>query len=312
MNTSANHRAVDSTMSAAAWGMLILLSVVWGGSFFFVGVAVQDLPTLTVVVARVGLAAILLWVFMRIRGLAMPLDRSVWLAFFGMGFLNNVVPFTLIVWGQSHIASGVASILNATTPLFTVILAHLLTSDERLSAQKLLGVFLGLIGVAVMIGGEAVSALGTDVLAQVAILGAATSYGFAVIFGRRFKRMGVSPIATATGQVTASSMMLLPIMIIVDTPWTLPMPGLDTWLSLIGLAAVSTSFAYILYFKILDVAGATNLSLVTLLVPVSAIALGILFLDEVLLPRHVVGMALIGAGLLALDGRVLRMFDVRR
>ncbi len=292
-------------MSATAWGLMMILAGVWGGSFFFVGVAVQELPTFTVVVARVALAAVLLWLFMRARGLNMPSDPRVWAAFFGMGLLNNAIPFTLIVWGQSHIASGVASILNATTPLFTVVLAHFLTADERLTAGKVVGVLLGVVGVAAMIGGEAVSALGDDVLAQIAILGAALSYGFAVIFGRRFKRLGVSPVATATGQVTASSILLLPVMLVVETPWALPMPGWGTWLSLVALAALSTSFAYLLYFKILEMAGATNLSLVTLLVPVSAIALGILFLDEVLLTRHMVGMALIGAGLIVLDGRVL-------
>lgn len=293
-------------MSTFAWALLVALSLLWGGSFFFVGVAVQELPTFTVVVARVALAAVILLTFMRLSGIPIPTSRSIWLAFFGMGFLNNAIPFTLIVWGQSYIASGVASILNATTPVFGVVLAHFLTSDEKVTGGKATGVLLGLLGVAAMIGGEAISDLGNDVLAQCAILAAAISYGFAGIFGRRFKRMGVAPVATAMGQVTASSVLLIPVMLVVDRPWMLPMPGVDTILSLIGVAVLSTAMAYVLYFKILEIAGATNLLLVTLLIPVSAIALGILFLGEVLALRHIVGMALIGSGLVAIDGRLWR------
>lgn len=295
-------------MTSAEWAMIITLSILWGGSFFFVGVAVNDLPTLTIVVARVGLAAIILMIVMQIRGTPIPLGLPVWGAFLVMGFLNNAVPFLLIVWGQSHIASGVASILNATTPLFAVVIAHAITSDEKITPLKFTGVVFGIIGVAAMFGGEAVASLGADVLAQVAILGAAISYSFAGIFGRRFRAMGITPIATATGQVTASSLVLLPVMLMVDQPWTLPMPGIDTVLSLIALAGLSTALAYILYFKILETAGATNLMLVTFLVPVSAIMLGIGFLNEVLEFRHIVGMALIAAGLAAIDGRLFRHF----
>lgn len=288
--------------------MIITLSILWGGSFFFAGVAVQELPTFTIVVTRVGLAALMLLLFMKIRGIPFPTDTGVLAAFAAMGFLNNVVPFSLIVWGQSHIASGVASILNATTPLFAVVIAHLITSDEKLTPSKFIGVISGIIGVAVMIGGEAVQSLGADVLAQVAILGAAISYSFAGIFGRRFKRMGISPVATATGQVTASSIILIPVMLFVDQPWLLPMPGTDTLLSLIGLAGLSTACAYILYFKILETTGATNLMLVTFLIPPSAIFLGIMFLNESIELRHIAGMALIGGGLAAIDGRLFRLF----
>ncbi|KJS43512.1 MAG: ABC transporter permease [Rhodospirillaceae bacterium BRH_c57] len=290
-------------MTLLEWAMLLALATVWGGSFFFNGIAVRELPVFTVVVTRVALAAIILLAIMRLRGERMPRDKRVWAAFFGMGLLNNAIPFSLIVWGQQHIASGVASILNASTPLFTVILAHVLTRDERMTGGKLSGVLIGFIGVAVMIGAEAFRDFGVNVVAQFMCLAGAVSYAFAGIYGRRFKAMGISPMSTATGQVVASSLILLPLMMVVDHPWTLQTPSLAAIGALIGVAAISTALAYVLYFRILATAGATNLLLVTFLIPVSAILLGTLFLGEVLLPRHFAGMALIGIGLAAIDGR---------
>ncbi|MBF9233347.1 DMT family transporter [Microvirga sp. BT350] len=292
-------------MAASDWALLTILSVVWGGSFLFVGVAVRELPPLTIVALRVGMAALALRVVLRIMGVSFPRERSIWLAFLGMGILNNAIPFTLIVWGQSHIASGLASILNATTPLFTVIVAHYLTVDERLTGRRLAGVIVGFLGVAVMIGGAAMHALNADIPAQLAVLGAALSYAFASIFGRRFKTMGIPPMATAAGQVTASSAILLPLALLIDQPWTLAMPSTGAILSLAGLALVSTAFAYILYFRLLARAGATNVGLVTFLIPVSAILFGVLLLGETLEPRHLAGMALIGAGLVLIDGRLV-------
>jgi drug/metabolite transporter (DMT)-like permease len=236
----------------------------------------------------------------------MPRDWQTWAAFFGMGLLNNAVPFCLIVWGQTHIASGVASILNATTPLFTVVVAHFLTRDEKMTGGRLAGVLLGLVGVAVLIGGAAIQSLGVAVIAQLACLGAALAYAFAGVFGRSFRALGVAPMATATGQVTASSIMLLPVMMIVDRPWTLATPSIDAMAALLGLALLSTALAYILYFRILASAGATNVLLVTFLVPVSAILAGVLLLGEVLQAKHLAGMALIGLGLAAIDGRPWR------
>ncbi len=298
--------AINKSMTPSEWGMLIILSVLWGGSFFFTEVALKELPTFTVVVCRVTLAALALLISVPVMGLKMPTGRQVWLAFFTMGFLNNVVPFTLIVWGQSYIASGVASILNATTPLFTVLIAHWLTADEKITGARLFGVIVGLLGVAIMIGGDVLSLLSISHLAQLACLGAALSYAFAGVFGRRFRAMGVTPIATATGQVTASSIMLIPMMLLVDQPWTFPVPSIQVIGALAGIALLSTALAYILYFRILATAGATNILLVTFLIPVSAILLGILVLDEVLLQEHFIGMALIGVGLAVIDGRLSR------
>lgn len=297
-------KQINAEMTLREWGMLIALSLLWGGSFFFVGVVVKELPTLTIVVTRVSLAALILYAVMRASGKTMPKSGAVWAAFFGMGVLNNVIPFSLIVWGQSHIASGLASILNATTPLFTVLVAHGLTRDERLTGGRLAGVVIGLLGVAIMIGTDALQSLGANVIAQLAVLGAAISYAFASVFGRRFKAMGVSPMATATGQVTASTIMLLPVVCVVDRPWTLAIPSMASIAALVALAAASTALAYILYFRILASAGATNISLVTFLIPASAILLGVLILDETLLPKHFAGMGLIALGLALIDGRL--------
>ena len=294
-------------MTPLEWGLLLILSLLWGGSFFFTGIAVRELPTLTIVVCRVGLAALILYMVMRFKGLQFPRSYAVWSAFVTMGILNNVVPFSLIVWGQSYIASGVASILNATTPLFTVIIAHFLTSDEKMTKNRLFGVFMGLLGVSIMIGGDVLQTMNVNGLAQLAILGAAISYAFAGVYGRVFKKMRLHPVTTATGQVTASTFMLAPMALYIDHPWTLAAPGPETIAALLGLAALSTALAYILYFKILASAGATNLLLVTFLIPISAIVLGIGFLDKSLLPQHIAGMSMIGVGLLAIDGRLGKM-----
>jgi drug/metabolite transporter (DMT)-like permease len=298
----------SQTMRPREWGMLLVLSLFWGGSFFFVGVAVKELPPLTIVALRVSLAAAILWVCAPLLGIVVPRRREVLIAFLGMGLLNNAVPFCLIVWGQTQLASGLASILNATTPLFTVLAGHFLNADDRLTPLRLGGALCGLAGVAAMIGPQLVEGLGGGVPAELAILGAAVSYAFASLFGRRFRRMGVQPIATATGQVTASSLMLMPIALLIDRPWSLPSPGVATIASIGGLAALSTALAYILYFRILAGAGATNVVLVTLLAPVSSILLGALFLGEHLEGRHFAGLALIGLGLACIDGRLFRAF----
>jgi drug/metabolite transporter (DMT)-like permease len=282
------------------------MSVLWAGSFFFAAVALQALPPVTLVALRVGLAALMLGVVVRALGVALPRERTVWAAFFGMGLLNNVVPFCLIVWGQTHIASGLAAILNAMTPFVTVVVAHALTRDEPATRHGLAGVAIGLSGVVVMVGPDALGGLGADVLAQLAVLAATVSYAFAGVFGRRFKRLGVPPLAAATGQVTASALILLPVAVVVDQPWTLPLPGWPVWGAVLGIAALSTALGYVIYFRILASAGATNLLLVTFLIPITAILLGVLVLGERLDVRHLLGMALIGVGLAAIDGRLVK------
>ena len=295
-------------MTGFEWMLLVLLSVVWGGSFFFNGIALREFPTLSIVTARVGLAALALLFLMKMLGQGFQLNRQILKAFFGMSFLNNVVPFSLIVWGQQHIASGVASILNATTPLFTMLVAHWFTTDEKINPRRLLGVLTGMGGVGLMMGLDSMESSGFHLLGQSAILLAAFSYGFAGVYGKRFAQLGISPLATATGQLCASSMILIPLTLWIDQPWTMAMPSIEGMGSLLGIALLSTALAYVIYFRLLKTAGATNLLLVTLLIPVSAIILGVFLLDESLELQHLSGMAVISLGLLIMDGRLLQFF----
>jgi drug/metabolite transporter (DMT)-like permease len=289
-------------MTRLDWSLLTTLSLLWGGSFLFVEVALQGLPPLTVVWGRVAGAALILGLVLRARGLGLP--RGAWGAALGMGVLNNAVPFTLFALAQGRIDGGLASILNATTPLWTVVVAHFFTADERITRGKALGLFFGFVGVAVMAGG----ARGGEGWAILACLAAALSYGFAGVWGRRFRRMGVAPLATAFGQVAASTLVMTPLWLVLDRPWTLAPPGVGPVLAVIAIATLSTALAYLIYFRLLASAGATNLSLVTFLIPVSAVALGVALLGETVLPRHLAGFALIAAGLMAMDGRVMRWF----
>ncbi len=314
---------IKTRMGPREWALLVTLSILWGGSFFFTEVALAALPPLSVVFARVAIGALALLVLVHAAGLRLPRGLRLWRAFFVMGALNNLIPFSLIVWGQTAITGGLAAILNATTPLFTVVLAHILTRDERLTLAKLAGVAVGFLGVAVMIGpqvlgGLATGGLGIAVLAHLAVLGAALSYAFAGIYGRRFR--DTSPLITATGQVTASTVLLCPLVLMVDQPWALALPGPAIIWAIVGLGLLSTAAAYVIYFRILASAGATNLLLVTFLIPVSAILLGVMVLSERLTAAQLAGMGLIALALAAIDGRILRWFggesseaaDVRR
>ncbi|WP_170973426.1 DMT family transporter [Rhizobium sp. FKY42] len=294
------------TMSLFDWGLLLSLSILWGGSFFFSKLALAELPPFTVVLARVAIAAIVLFIYLRATRQGIPTSIGAWGAFFGMGLLNNLIPFSLLFWGQTQIASGLASILNATTPIFAIVVAHFLTTDERMTSNKAAGIVLGFMGVALMMASNAFSTQALPFLALFACLAAALSYGFAGVFGRRFRRMGIAPATSAFGQTTATTIMMIPIAILVDTPWNLAIPSGTTITALVGLGLLSTALAYIIFFHILAVGGATNVSLVTLMIPVSAILLGSLVLGETLQANHFAGMALISLGLISIDGRVFR------
>ncbi len=296
-------------MGAVEWGMLLGLAALWGGTFFFVEVALTEMPFAMIVASRVVIAALALNLFLFATGRRMPLSFDLWRSFLAMAILNNVIPFSLIFWGQTQIAGGLAAILNAATPLFTVLLADRLTPDERLTPARLVAVLLGLVGVVVMIGPDAVRGLGTLVLAQLAVLGAALSYALAGIYGRRFQ--GQDPTVTACGQLTGSSAVMVGFGLLAGGLWPATMPSLPVIGAVLALALFSTALAYILYFAILARAGASNLLLVTFLIPVTAILLGAAFLSESLDTGHYVGMAIIGLSLAILDGRLLAAIRVR-
>ena len=251
------------------------------------------------------MAAALLWLAAPWTGLSVPRLAAQAPALALLGLINNVIPFSLIVWGQTHMASGLASILNATTPVFTIVVAHVFTADEKLDLRRLTGALIGLAGVAAMVGPDLLGRLGGQVAAEGALLLAAISYALAIVFARRFRRLGLTPIDVATGQVTASSVLLLPLVLIVDAPWALPPPDVPTVAALFALGAASTALAYVVYFRVLAGAGAINVVLVTLLAPMTAILLGAAALDERLAARHFLGLALIGVGLACIDGRPL-------
>lgn len=292
-------------MTTRHWALLIILSILWGGAFFFAAIAVKELPPLTLVFCRVFIAALSLYIFLKISGQKLPSDAKIWAAFLVMGLLNNIIPFSLLFWAQTTISSGLASILNATTPIFSILVAHFVLADERITFNKFIGVLLGFIGVAVLLGGAALTSSNLAIMSIVACLAAALSYGFAGVFGRRFKRLGIKPSVSAFGQLTGSSVLMLPLIIVFDQPWTLSLPSQTALLSVLTLAIVSTAIAYLIFFNLLASVGAVNVMLVTLLVPVSAIILGSLFLDEQLETRHYLGMSLILLGLIAVDGRLL-------
>ena len=294
----------SNQMSLQDWALLVLLSLIWGGSFLFAEIAVREIPPLTLVLLRVAFAAITLNLAVALFLRGKNRDRLPWAQFVGMGLLNNVIPFTLIFYGQTEIGAGLAAIVNAMTPIWTLLIAHWSTSDERMSPLKIIGVLLGFSGVAVLIGMSAIEGISGAVWGQIAVLGATISYGFASVFGRRFK--SVRPVDTARGQLTMSTLMMLPIAAFFDRFWILPMPGAAAIWSVILLAVLCTAFAYILFFRILARAGALNIALVTFLVPLSAVALGIIVLGETLATRHIAGMALIMLALVVIDGRLFR------
>jgi drug/metabolite transporter (DMT)-like permease len=296
--------ANDVRIDARDWSLLAVLSVLWGASFFFNGIALRELPPLTLVLMRVVLAAIILLPLLRVYRIQFPTTLSGWEPFFVLALFNNVLPFSLIVIGQTYIPSGLASILNATTPLFTVVVMAA-AGEEKLHVHRFAGVIAGLIGVIVLRGQD----LGFQTNQGVGVLlclAAAFSYGLSALFARR-KLSESPPLATATFQLMASSLMMIIVAAVFERPWQLQMPGAATWLAMIGLAALSTALAYIVFFQILIRSGSTNVMLVTLLIPVTAMLLGYLVLGESISLREIIGALVIASGLLLIDGRVLKL-----
>jgi len=292
-------------MGAAEWGMILTMSLLWGGSFYFFKILVAELPFLTIVAARTGIGGLALLLFLLWRRESLRIPAGLALGFLGLGLLNNVIPFWLTAFSETRISSGLAAVLNATTPIFTVLFAHVLTKDQKMTWHTGLGAVFGFIGTAILIDPNAVMGLAQgDFLGEGASLLAGVSYALAAILGQRYA--GVAPMTLAAGQVLAAALISVPLALIFEQPWTLPMPGVPVWAALLGLALLSTSFAYVLYFRVLTTAGAMNISIVALLVPVNALFLGWLLLDEVVTLTSLAGMAVIGIGLACIDGRPLK------
>jgi drug/metabolite transporter (DMT)-like permease len=300
---------IRTVMNRADWLTLLALALIWGAAFLFISVAVHEVAPLTYVWLRLTMAAVAMWLFLWWRGESAGLPRHVWGSILVLALFNNAIPFVLFGWGQTHIASGLAAILNATTPIWGVVVAHLFTHDEKLSGRKLAGVGLGFAGVTVMIGPALLGSLGSNVLAQLACVTAALCYAFAGVWARRYRGMGISPISVTTGQLSAGALVMLPLALLIDRPWLDALPSLKAFGAIAALAIVCSAFAYILYFRLIDRAGATNALLVTLLVPPVAIFLGSLVLHEVIEPRDFAGLALIALGLAAIDGRLLSLLS---
>jgi len=298
-------------MDGVSWGLLGLLSLLWGRSFFFYKILVGALPPFTVVFGRVGLAALALNVLLIVRRDPMPTSPRLWAGFLVLGVFNCALPFSCFAWSELRLSSGMAAILNATTPIFAVLVGSVLPTGERMTLPRATAVGFGFLGVVVLVGHDArASAGGFQLLpSELACLCAALSYAWAGFYGRRFG--GVAPIKIATGQVTGAALAMAPLSLVFDRPWTLPLPSPSVWAALAGIALISTAAAYMLFFRILKRVGASNLLLVTFLAPISALSLGAVALGERLAPSGFAGMALIGLSLLAIDGRPLAWLTLR-
>ena len=288
-------------MSLRNFLTLLILSLIWGASFLFIKVAVATIPPFSVAFGRTALAAVLLYLVLRSRGLSMPGWGSVWGTFLLMGLFNGAVPYTLITWAEIHIDSGLAAIVNALMPLFTVLLAHLFTGDERLSWMKIVGIFLGFLGVVALIGPAALKGLGKDVIAQLAVMAAAGCYAIAIIYGRRLQ--GITPLVSATGQLFCAAVLTLPMVLVFDAPWALS-PSFISVAALTCLSLLGTALAYLLYYYLLQRIGSTNLSLVTYLLPITGVFWGALLLGERLHWSAFLALGMILAGIAGVNNRL--------
>ena len=294
---------VQKTISTKAWLELIILSLIWGVSFLSIRVALDEIGPLTAVAHRTGWAMLILWAYVGIRRLPIPTSPRIWLAFLAMGVLNNVIPFSLMAWGQLHIETGLTSILNAATAIFGVVAAAIFFADERLSARKIIGVTLGFFGVATAIGLSSFASFDVRSLGQLAVIGGTISYALAGVWARK-TLSGLPPQIAAAGMLTGASVIMIPMVWVIEGPISMSLQT-DTWIAIGYYAVAATALAYLLYYRVLAMAGSGNLMLCTLMIAPVAIVLGALVLDEALPTRAYVGFALLAAGLIILDGRLL-------
>jgi drug/metabolite transporter (DMT)-like permease len=296
-------RTQTPRLDGRGWALLVALALLWSISFVFIKIAAAEIPVLTLVLFRVGLAALALHIVVVVSGRSYPTRAATLGRFAVMGLINNILPFALIVYATARIGAGGASILNATAPIFTLVVAHLVTVDEKITRGKGAGILLGVAGVVAMAGPQAAAGLTGDLLAVAAMLVACFFYGISAIYGRGFG--GIDATVSATCQLTASTIVLLPAALLFERPWEMPAPSAVTLAAVAGLALLSTAVAYVLYYALIQRAGATNTILVTLLIPVGGVFCAWALLGEMLTVAEAVGMLLIGLGLVVIDGRML-------
>lgn len=296
----------QKSLSTQAWVELGVLALIWGGSFLAIRLALNEVPVMTSVAHRVFWAMLVLWGYIAIRRLPVPRDPKIWAAFLVMGLLNNVIPFSLMAWGQLHIETGLTSILNAATAIFGVVVASVIFADERLTATRAIGVVLGFFGVATAIGIENLTQFDIRSTAQLAVLAGTLSYSLAGAWARQMLA-GLTPQVAAAGMLTGSALVMVPLALAIDGTPSFQLSA-TAWGAIAYYAVIATAGAYLLYYRILAMAGSGNLMICTLLVAPVAIVLGALVLGEELAPRAYVGFALLALGLLVLDGRIFVKF----
>ncbi|OOY16336.1 DMT family transporter [Thioclava sp. DLFJ4-1] len=295
------HAPAPLSLTPLAWALLAALALIWGSSFLSNRAALEGAGVFTVVFLRVASGAVLIWAYVALRRLPVP-RRPIYLGhFLIMGLLNNAIPFSLIVWGQKHIDSGLASILNASTAIFGALVAAVVFTDERLSARKATGIAVGFAGVVVAIGPDALKGFDLTSAGQLAVLGAALSYGFAGAYAR-FAIRGLRPEVAAAGMLTGGAIWTLPILLVTEG-----VPSFDyapsVWIAMLWLGFGCSALAYLLYYRILALAGAANLALVTLLIPPVAILAGWAVYGERLGWAEALGFAILALGLMILNRR---------
>jgi len=294
----------NAGMTGRLWLLILLMSALWGGGFMFIKFALTGFAPFSVVAGRVGVAALALGLIVAVGRQRLPRQAKVWRAFFIMGALNNLIPWMMVAWAQTQIPSSMAAILNAPTPLLTAVMAHLLTDDEKLTPQRFTGVLAGMLGVALVVGPGVLSGMDSAVLAQVTCLSATVSYAASAVYGRVFRSMDVTPVVAAFGQQLMVAAVIIPLALVVDQPWARPAPGAGAIAAVLALGVIATALPYIIFYRVLAEAGATNLMLVNLLIPGWAVALGAMVLGERLPPTAFLGMAMVGLGLAVIDGRL--------
>jgi len=292
----------QKSLSGRAWAEMLVLALIWGGSFLSIRIALDEISPLMSVAHRVTWAMLVLWVVVAVMRIPLPRNPRIWFAFLVMGLLNNVIPFVLMAWGQLHIESGLTSILNAFTAVVGVVMAALFFSDERLTPRKIIGVVLGFFGVSVAIGLENFKNFDLRSLAQLAVIGGTVAYAVAGVWARK-NLVGMPPQLAAAGMLTGATVIMLPLVYFVEG-----LPTFDlqprTLVAIGYYAVIATAAAYLLYYRVLAMAGSGNLMLVTLLVAPIAITLGAVVLGEKLSANAFVGFVILAVGLIILDERV--------